>query len=182
MPAERASRWVALRIPSIAVEAGQVNATDERDPAIDNDRLLVVAVHRPLVRIQGTLDSSPGHEVSPNLAQITSPGPEHGDRRTRPDQHPNRDAGGDFGQQLLQDGWALTPSHGELGREMPTGEVHRGSRSCDGKCHRLQRVRAVDHDIEGIAVARRRIATGPDARARIDRRAPAHTPKPSTVV
>src|SRR6184192_3685502 len=159
MPAERASRWVALGIPSIAVEAGQVNATDERDPAIDNDRLLVVAVHRPLVRIQGTLDSSPGHEVSPNL-----------------------DAGGDFGQQLLQDGWALTPSHGELGREMPTGEVHRGSRFCDGKCHRLQRVRAVDHDIEGIAVARRRIATGPDARARIDRRAPAHTPKPSTVV
>ena len=57
VPADRAPGLMARSIPAIAIEGGEVDAPDVRDPVVDHDRLLVVTVHRPLARIQGALDA-----------------------------------------------------------------------------------------------------------------------------
>ena len=100
MPADRSPRRVVLGIPSVAMEVGQVDATDERDAIIDHDRLLMVAMHRPLPGVERTLNAAARHQLIANLSSIATPGPQHGQRRTGPDQHPNGKAGADVGEQL----------------------------------------------------------------------------------
>ncbi len=56
VPADGRARRVLARVESVTGLGGEVDAADERDPVVDHDRLLVVAVQRPLLRIEPTLD------------------------------------------------------------------------------------------------------------------------------
>ena len=47
------------RVEAVAGLRGQVDAADERDPVVDDDRLLVVAVQGALVRVERALDARP---------------------------------------------------------------------------------------------------------------------------
>ena len=56
----RASRRRRARmvvpVETVARFGGEVDPADERDAVVDDDRLLVVAVHRPLLRVERALD------------------------------------------------------------------------------------------------------------------------------
>ena len=50
----RAGWW--LRVVAVAGLRREVDAADEGDAVVDDDRLLVMAVHRPLARVRGALN------------------------------------------------------------------------------------------------------------------------------
>jgi hypothetical protein len=51
------------RVLTGAAKIGQVDAADKRDLVIDHDELLVVAVHRTLMRVQRSLGPRLAHEL-----------------------------------------------------------------------------------------------------------------------
>ena len=57
VPAERAAIRVVARVEPVAAERGQVDPADERDLAVDDHELLVVAVHRPLAGVERDRDA-----------------------------------------------------------------------------------------------------------------------------
>ena len=102
----RASRprpaGVALRVASVSGHGRQVDAADERQPAVDDDRLLVVAVQRALVRVELAADARPAQLVarSPHRA----PGwTEDRQRRARPQEHADVDPAGELREQVADD-------------------------------------------------------------------------------
>ena len=56
------------RVEAVAAERGQVDAADERDLAVDDHELLVVAVHRALVRVERAPDPRAAHELLAHAA------------------------------------------------------------------------------------------------------------------
>ncbi len=56
VPADRSAGGVVVRVEPVAGFGCQVDAADEGDAVVDDDRLFVMAVHRPLLRIEGALD------------------------------------------------------------------------------------------------------------------------------
>ena len=56
VPAELAARGMLGRVPAVAGERRQVDPADVRDPVVDDDRLLVVTVHRPLAVVERHAD------------------------------------------------------------------------------------------------------------------------------
>jgi hypothetical protein len=59
---------MAAVVEAIAGFRGQVDSADEGDAVVDHDRLLVVAVHRPLLRIERAANLCPAAEVLAHLA------------------------------------------------------------------------------------------------------------------
>ena len=57
VPADTHARGMVVRVVAVAGFGGEVDATDEGDPIVDDDRLLVMAVHRPFLGVQRALDS-----------------------------------------------------------------------------------------------------------------------------
>ena len=62
MPTEASARRVARSVETVAGEVGEVDATDECQLVVDDDELLVVTVHRALVRVQRADDLVAGAE------------------------------------------------------------------------------------------------------------------------
>jgi hypothetical protein len=52
VPADRAARRMLARIEPVAGERGEVDAVHVRDAPVDYGELLVMAVHRPLLRVE----------------------------------------------------------------------------------------------------------------------------------
>jgi hypothetical protein len=86
------------RVITITAEIRQIDPADKRELVIDHDELLVVAVHRALVRVQRRLDPRPAHELIASRAHRRSPRREHGRRSPRPQQHANVDRLGRLAQ------------------------------------------------------------------------------------
>jgi len=86
------------RVITITAEVRQVDAADKGDLVVDHDELLVVAVHRALVRVQRGLDARPAHELVAPLAHGGPARREHGHRSPRPQQHANGDRLGRLAQ------------------------------------------------------------------------------------
>ena len=55
MPSQTAVHQMITGVEAIAAERGQVDTADERDLAVDDHQLLVVAMHRPLVGVKRAL-------------------------------------------------------------------------------------------------------------------------------
>ena len=161
---------MVLGIPSVAMEVGQVDATDERDAIIDHDRLLVVAVHRPLPGVERALDAAARHQLIANLSSIATPGPQHGQRRTGPDQDPNGKAGGDVGEQLPQDRRRLVSREGKVWREVPPRDMDVRPGCRDGHGDRLECVGPIDQHLEGVSPPCWRSGLGPAPFRRIQLR------------
>src|SRR5205823_1718567 len=62
VPADAVAPWVIARVETVAAEGREVEAADVRDTVVDEDKLLVVAMHRPLARVELHLDAGPGRE------------------------------------------------------------------------------------------------------------------------
>ncbi len=59
-----------VRVEPVTGLGGEVDAADERDPVVDHDRLLVVAVQWPLLRIKPTLDAGVASQVGAHRAHV----------------------------------------------------------------------------------------------------------------
>ena len=82
-----AARRVVASVETVARLRRQVDAADERDPVVDHDRLLVVAVHRPLLGIERALDARVCGQPLAHLPHVAARRAEERERRARPDEH-----------------------------------------------------------------------------------------------
>ena len=100
VPAERVARRMLAAVEPLSFEGGQVDAADERDVVVDDDELLVVAVHRPLVRVERHRDARAADELVAHPPHLAAVRVEERQRRTGPGEHAHVDALGRSRKQL----------------------------------------------------------------------------------
>ena len=79
--------WCARGVEAVARQRREVDPADERDLAVDDHELLVVAVHRPLARVQLAADARPVHELVARGSRTARARLEQRHRRAGPQQH-----------------------------------------------------------------------------------------------
>ena len=138
-------------VEAVAREAGEVDAADECDLVVDDHELLVMAVQRPLVRVERARDGSASAELVADPAYRTP-----GDRVERqggasPQQHPYGHTVGGVGEQLAQDHRPLVRRQGKVRRDAPAGDVHVRACSRDRLGDPRERMFAVDQHLDRVA-------------------------------
>ncbi len=103
---------------------------DERDRFVDHDQLLVVAVHRTVVRVQRRLDPGPRTNSSRPAPTNDRRGAKHRRRSPRPQQHANVDRLGRLTQQLVQQA-GLVADDREPRRDAPPRDQNAALRGTD---------------------------------------------------
>ena len=161
VPAEPAPRRMVARVEPVAGVVGHVDAADERDFAVDDHRLFVMAVERVLARIDLAADPRAADQVVDALAHLLARRVKRRHRRARPHEHPDVDPLGRLGQQLAEHPRPLAPDELEVRRDVPPGDVDVVPGVLDRVRDRRERLRAVDEHVERAAGARRWIARRP---------------------
>ena len=123
VPAELAPGRVAGGVEAVAGLVGQVDAVDERDLVVDDDRLLVVAVDRVLARVAVGLDLRVARQVLDLGLDLLARRVEERDRRAGPDHDAHVDPLGQLGQQRADRQRVLAADQLEVRREVPAGQV-----------------------------------------------------------
>ncbi len=182
VPADVATRRMRGGVEAVAGLVRQVDAADEGDRVVDDDRLLVVAVHRPLARVERALDPRPDREAVAHLPHLCPGGPEHRQRGARPGEHADLDPLGGLGEQIAQENCLPAVLERELGREVPAGHVHVRARLADRVRHPRQRLGAVDENLERATRPGPGAPRGPSARGRVERPQPADSPETPPVM
>ena len=103
-PTSDAGRML-VRVEPVARLRGEVDAADERDAVVDHDRLLVVAVHRPLLRSRARTGSScrAVKPVAHRRARRRRDGRKSGSGAPGPDEHAHVDPLGQLGEEVPKD-------------------------------------------------------------------------------
>ena len=161
VPAEPAAGRMVAGVEPIAAVVGHVDAADERDLAVDNDGLLVVAVERMLARIGLAADPGAAGEGRDAVADLLARGMERRHRRARPHEHPHVGPLRDLGQEPAEHTAALPPDELEVGRDVPAGHVDVVARALERLGDQRERLGAVDQHLERAPFARPRIARRP---------------------
>ena len=116
-----------------------------------DDRLLVVAVHRPFLRVERALDPRAGRKLVAHRPHARARRTEERQRGARPREHAHVDALRQLGEQIAEhDGLAVAHER-EVGREVPAGQVDVRASRPQRLRDRRQRLRAVDEHLERIA-------------------------------
>ena len=125
MPAQPAAHRMVAGVEAIAAERGEVDAADERDLAVDDHQLLVVAMHRPLVRVERASHARAADQLvahararPPRAGVKTGTGaPAHSSTltSTRSARSPSRSRSRDARSSRVRP---------NIGREVPPGDVH----------------------------------------------------------
>ncbi len=168
VPAHAPARPVVAVVESPAGERREVDAADEGDAVVDDHELLVVAVHRPLLRVEPGLDARSGDELVAHRTHLAAVGMEERDGCTGPREHPHRHALGGVGEERAENRATVAERH--TGRERPAGDVHVRAGGLDLRRDARQRLRSVDEQLHRHAFAGpERAALRPPARRRRER-------------
>ena len=74
VPADRASYRVLAGVEAVTAERREVDPADEGDLAVDDDQLLVVAVERPLARVQRDVDARAAGQLVADVPDLAAVG------------------------------------------------------------------------------------------------------------
>ena len=123
VPAEAPAGRMVGGVVAVAGVVGDVEASDERDFAVDDHGLLVVAVERVLARVGFAADAGAAGQPLDGFANLLARGMEGGNRGARPHEHADVDAFGRGGEKL-PDRVARVPAYElEVRRDVPAGQV-----------------------------------------------------------
>ena len=161
VPADRGAGGVLAAVEAVTCLRGQVDATHEGDTIVDDDRLLVVTVKRPLPRVETAFDPGLLRELIAHLPDLAPGRAKERQRRTGPHEHAHVHTLGQFGQQVAQHHGALLAYEREVRREEPAGDVHMGPGGRQLRRHCRQRFGSVDQDLDRVALPRRRLSRRP---------------------
>ena len=129
VPAQAPAGGVVARVEAVAGVVGEVDAVDERQLAVDADRLLVVAVERVLARVDLAADARVAREGAHGLAHLRAAGVKGRDRRPGPDEHAHVDALGQLREQRARRDGRLAAHELEVRRQVPAGDVDEVARA-----------------------------------------------------
>jgi hypothetical protein len=172
------------RVKAIAAKGGQIDAPDKGDLAVHDHQLLVVAMHRPLARIERTLNAGTAKQLLAHVAHGPAGGFEDGERCSTPQQHPHLDSLGEITEQIAQPRRLTIARQPEIRRDMPPGDMHMRPSAPQRVGDLRQRLRSVDQDLELAPRAWRRVPSDPQRRLTrgIQLVDPADTPQPAAVM
>ena len=123
MPAETTAHRMITGVETVPAERGQVDAPDERDLAVDDHQLLVVAMHRPLMRVKRAPHSSAANQLFADTADGRASRREGPQRRSCPQQNPDLDSLSQITKQIAQPRRAIVPGQPEIRREVPARDM-----------------------------------------------------------
>jgi hypothetical protein len=166
VPTQPAAHRMITGVETIAGQRSQVDTPDERDLVVDDHQLLMVAVHRPLARIERALHARAPGQLVAYAAHRGACRRERRHRRSRPQQHPNLDSFRELTQQIPQTTRLIVAGEPEVGRNMPAGDVHARVSPRQRLGDTRQRLPAINQNIKRAPQARRRITRSPQRRAR----------------
>jgi hypothetical protein len=150
-----------IAVKAIAAERGQVDTANERDLAVHDHELLMVTMHRPLVKIKRALHARAAGELLAHATYGRTSRREDRQRRSSPQQHPDLDSLGQLTKQIAQPRRPLIAGQPEIRGDVPSGDVHvragTGERFGDAREH----LSTINQHIERAPRAWRRIADGP---------------------
>ena len=168
VPADVGARRMTARVEAVAGLQREIQAADERDPVVDNDRLLVVAVQRPLMRVERAPDLRLPRELLPHRPHVTSRGAEERQRHPGPGEHPDVEPLGQLREQVAKDERLVIPGQREVRREIPARQMHVRVRSPQLLDDRRQRLRTVDQHLDRVTRSRQRLSVHPATPRRIE--------------
>src|SRR5436305_8161140 len=122
MPADAVAPRMVTRIEPVAAEGRQVEAADVGDAVVDDHELLVVAVHRPLARVELHLDTRPRRELVADPANLAAVGMEERQRRSGPDEDAHMNPLCGLREHPAER--SASVAHAEPGRDRPSRGVH----------------------------------------------------------
>ena len=113
----------ASAVEPVACEVREVDAADEGQLVVDDHELLVVAVQRPLVRVERAHD---GAVLAKRVARAAYGAPRHRihrQRRSAPQQHAYGHTPSGVREEVVQDHRRLVRRQREVRRDAPAGDV-----------------------------------------------------------
>jgi hypothetical protein len=149
-------------VEAVASERCQVDPPDERELAVDDHELLVMAVHWALVGVERALHPSATDQLLAYSANRRPCGREDGHWRAAPQQHPHLHALGQLAEQVAQPGRPLVARQAEIRGDVPARYVHVRARLPERLGYAGQRLGAVDQHLQRAALARRRSPGRPE--------------------
>ena len=161
MPSQTPAHQMIAGIETIAAERGQVDTPDERDLAVHDDELLVVAVHRALVEIKRALNARAADQLLAHVAHGRARRREDRKRRSPPQQYPDLHSLGQLGEKIAQPRRLIVARQPEIGGDMPPGDMHMRASAGERLGDARQRLPAVDQHVKRAPRARRRVAVRP---------------------
>ena len=174
-------RLVRARVEPVPPKRREVDSADVGDAIVDQHDLLVMAVQRPLPRVELHLDACPTRQLVAHLAHLAAVGMKERQWRSRPREHAHVDAHGSVGKQLAERRAAV--AHSERRREEPSRDMHVRLRRSDVVDHAGQYLGAVDEELDLRARSRsKRAGLRPAARRRIERARVAAPAQPAPVM
>ena len=182
VPADVGARWMVTRVVAVARFGREIDSADEGDSVVDDDRLLVMAVHRPFLRVERALDLRVLDQLVAHLANVGSGRPKERQRRSRPGQQANVETLGQFRKQRSQHERVAFAVERERGSEVPAREMNVRLGLVQRCGDRRQGLGAVDENLERVPGPRREVSAGPTARRRIERLGPPDSPEPALMV
>ena len=182
VPADVRARRVVVPVETVARLGGEVDPADERDAVVDDDRLLVVAMHRPLLRVERALDLRVADEAIAHLPHVLARRAEERQGCARPHQHANVDALRQLTEQVAEHDWLALALERKVGREVPPGQVDVRLGGAQCLRDRRQCLRAVDEDLDRVPGTRRRALVRPSTGRRLQRLEPADPREASSVM
>src|SRR5512133_2680204 len=148
MPAETCARRVCVRVIAIARFGGEVDPADKGHAIVDDDRLLVVTVHRPFLWIQSALGPSAPDELVAHVPHISSRWTEEWEWRTGPGENPHVDTFCELGKQIAKHNLLTLAYECEIRREVPPRQMNVRTRLPQFLGDDRQSLTAIDEDID----------------------------------
>ena len=184
MPSETAAHRMIAGVETVPAERGQIDAPDERDLAIHDRQLLVMTMHRPLMRIERALHPGAADQLLAHAAHRRTSWRESPHRRSRPQQHPNLDALRQLTEQIAQPSRPIVAPQTEIRRNVPPGDMHMRASTSQRLSDPWQRLPAIHQHLKRAPRARRGIGGTPQRRTarRFQLIDPANTLQPATMM
>jgi hypothetical protein len=142
----------------------------------------MVAVHRPLLRIERAANLCAAAEALAHLADRSARWPKERQRRSCPDEHAHLDPFGELGQQIPQNRRLSPTRERKVRREEPAGDVNVRLGPLQFRHHPRQRLGTVDQNLERTSRARPRVTGGPATPRNVKSSQPADPLQPTPVV
>ena len=170
-------------VETVPAERGQIDAPDKRDLTIHDHQLLVMTMHRPLMRIKSALHPGAADQLLAHAAHRRASRRERPRRRSRPQHHPDLDALRQLTEQIAQPSRPIVACQPELRRDVPPGDMHMRASASQRLSDPWQRLPAIHQHLKRSPRSRRGIGRSPQRSAgrRFQLFDPANTLQPATM-
>lgn len=182
MPTDLAASRMSAAVKTVARLVGEVDPTDERDPVVNDDRLLVVAMQWTFFRIQGAADLRSSTQLLAHRPHSAAGRPKQRQRRARPHQHTHLNPFGELGQHVTQNAYLARPRQREVSGKKPASDMDMRLRTFQLLRDPRQSVSAVDENLEQAAAAWPRLTGRPATRQGLEGIQPADPRQPTAMM